>query len=303
MAANELQWAAWKQAHPQAFVNVPDWLQEWVDRGMCRLQGDPDAAEAFQTLLVEIDRLGLMRTLISNIDKSDLEKPRDQWEFPNLLPCLGDEPDELAILTEFLRVERDVHWRGLAAKWLPPASPDTSTAVSPHGPLVDDAADVARWWAALHLRQSGAANAKIVAVLTEALTGKEWDGYRSRQWVFGCTGRGEAARALAQIGPAAITAVPALRHLALFRRDVSFYDAAAARMALDVLTGEPGDAHDLLVKSVWCSLWRERDSGYEGGLDAFLRREAERTIEALVLRLGWDEELWDASDSVNSRGD
>ncbi len=77
---------------------------------------------------------------------------------------------------------------------------------------------------------------------------------------------------------------------------MSFYDAAAARMALEVLTGEPGDARDLLVKSVWCSLWRERDSGYEGGLDAFLRREAERTIEALVLRLGWDEELWDASD-------
>jgi hypothetical protein len=242
----EHQWNDWLADAPEVFRGAPTHRQQWLRDFFVSVKDVPRIYG--EKLLAEIQHLGLMRSLLHQIDKDDLEKPRDAWCEPNLLgevfpkrddPLALRKTDYPELLMDCLAEETDPFWRGRIIKWLPIHQPLWKDLTATLTALLEDSADEARWFAAIHLARIAPQTPGLVPVLIEALHG-EWQPYAGQFWEFGASGRSEAAAALARVGPLASPALPHLHVLA--DETTTDFDPAIAFVAAALIKGRPAEA-------------------------------------------------------------
>lgn len=188
-------------------------------------------ARDVRDLLGIAHRVGFVCAMVSQIDDADYGKrPLSADRLASALDGLSPEQwkaAHIAVLRAGLEHEHaDV--RTWAAKMLPVYVTDPARLTKLLLPTLRGDAGEARWHAALTLARAGDASAEVIAALAEAV-GELWISHRRRHWDRGETGRELAALALGVIGPAAKSALPALR-AALVRFDdtVAFGEARFA---------------------------------------------------------------------------
>jgi hypothetical protein len=211
-SAPDRAWNAWAGQHAAALEGLGEPWLGWIRRLFLQKEGECKRwFEAWyaQEFLREFLALGLSGAILSTLENGDYEKQsRRHWDLAGL-PELPRSVTLLSVLQEILAADEAPSRREVAAKWLPFNSSRSSVIPALQTRLTDRQREV-RWWSAIHLAHLEPGTLPSTEQLREAL-GCEWVAWSRRNYDLGCSGRGEAALALAQLGERAMDALPDLK--------------------------------------------------------------------------------------------
>ncbi len=189
---------------------TPERFRDWIRAVAFEIEsGDVEPAPRRTDLARFLERIrrhkrnwkgDAISAAMSLLDDQDWEKRHWEDESGCLFAALDSlNGDIVAVLTAALAGE-DEYVRRMAAKWLPKYTADAFAAPILAELLLSDPEPRVRWWAAVHLSRLAPATPGLTAVLVEALHGDRISCARLL-WCFGLSGKGEAAAALARLGP------------------------------------------------------------------------------------------------------
>jgi hypothetical protein len=251
-SAPDRAWNAWAAQHADKLEGLEEPWLGWIRRLFIEKEEGAASWDGLYSILDMFPKLGVRLAILSVLDNDDYEKQsKRHWDFGSL-PKLPASVTAFSVLQEILATEEDAGCREFAVKWLPYYSADPTATISALLPLVADRQREIRWRAAIHLAHLAPDSLSSAEQLREAL-GAEWVAWSRRNWDLGCSGRGEAALALAQLGQRATDALPDLEQAA---------EAIGPYAAYHTYDVAAIDAASLIIQDRWdaaASLLAEQD--------------------------------------------